>query len=680
MIKLPPNGLWAQPNTSDRVGAVWASKNVNFDETNYIKLSPRAVKLLDEATNSDFGLPVSVGRFQQGQFQVATTSDANFVTTLNTTALTVTEESGTAEPTLTIDSHGVFFHNYWLASTTNQVFRKAANGSASATWTSAAMSLTSAVNHALEVFDSRNQLCVANGNLVEEYTESGGTFTDVNTLTIPSDFEIVGLKYNNGQMGIITQSGQGSTGQLLEAKFYVWDGVSTSATGWGIGAEKALAIASYQSSWLILTNKGELKLFNGGGFTLLAQFPFSAENKWLESIVQTGDCMCVDGERVFINIGTSLTAFGVEGEQYLPNFPSGVYCYDPKVGLYHRYAASNSQAYVLTISASGADTTTNIITASGTIPATGNPIRLVSGTLTGITKNKPYFLTKHSATTFSLAESKESALAGIKIDLTATNSDTIYFHTYDIVDYGVTWRNDMSAVALFGETSNVYTDVLFGGDCRSIAALANNDVLCMTVPDVESRGWIISPKVFSQQASDTTHNLWVKYRPLKTGDSIIVKVKDRDVPTLPTSAPANATTGVDELTWTGTNAGYTGIDLSEAKTYFDAGGELECEFTAGAGAGQCVKVSNLTESDGTYTLEFAEDVVGAASSRLSYFIIDAWKQIGVIDTNLTKDGYCIQSIPVGSKEKFVQFKVELRGSGVSLEELPWAQSVDKPVV
>ena len=669
MKKLPNAGQWQQANLSDRLGSLWATKNVTLDETGYIRLSPRAVKLVDEAANGDFGLPVAIGRYGQGTFQVNTMSDATFNINISTTALDATENSGTAEPTLTLDSGGCFYHDYWLASSTSQVFRKAANGSSSATWTSAAMTLTAAVNHALAVFLNRNSLCVANGNVVKQYTETGGTFTNTTDLTIPSDFEVTGLAYNAAKMAVATQSGLNSTSQAFEAYLFIWDGSTTTAeNGYSVGAEKILAVAAYKTSFIVLTDRGQLKFFNGGGFEDLAQFPSFPEGKWLQAIVQTGNCLTVDGDKILINIGLSLTGFGEDEQQQLANLPSGVWCYDPQVGLYHRYSASASQAYLLVVDASGANITTDIFTASsGTIPATGNTVRLVSGEVpTGFSKNKVYYIIKVSSTTFSLALTKELAEAGVEVDITVTNAATTRFHAYELVDYGVTWRNDISAIGLFGETRNLYTDMIFGGDLRT-SALANNDTLCYLVPDLENRGHVITPRVYSEKVSDSHPKLYVKFGALKDTDSIVVKVKDRDVVGLPMSAPSNANVGSDELIFSDTTSGYTGANLDGALDHFNAGGELDIEFTAGPGAGQTSKITSITYASGTYTLVFQDTIIGATPTAKAYFIVNNFRLLTTITSDSNNLGYL--SINPESKGKFVQYKLELWGSDVTIEEL-----------
>lgn len=670
MIRLPGTTGWKQLNTSDRAGNLWATKNVNLDEFGYLKLSPRAVKIIDEAANADVGVPVAFGQFSQGEFQVATTSDAAFNLDIDNATLNATENSGTSEPTLTIDSHARFWIDRWHASTATAVLSKDANGSASATWTSRITGLTSGVRHLIEVFASRNQLCVANGNVVKQYDTSYANTID---LTIPSDFEITGLAYNNGKMGVITRSAQGSTGQVVEAKFYYWDGSTTSATGYGVGSDACMSIGAYRGTFVIITRSGELKIFNGGGFETLAVFPFYSGDQLWNNIGATypiGDAIIADGDVLYMNVGLELNEFGRKREVSAPNCPSGVWCYDPQSGLYHRWSPSASQIYLTTVSAGGTNTTTDIMTAAtGTIPATGNIARYIrsSGTgITGLTLQQDYYIIKQSASTFSLATTKENAIAGIKIDLTAADSDTSYFHMFDLIDYGVTQHLDTGAVALFGDSNYLYRDIIFGGDYET-TALANNDSICMIVPFLENRGWFITPKIFPDVTEATVNKMTVKYRPLKTNDTIVVKMRDREVAGLPVTAPNSATT--DELTWSSDDECYTTTDLSEAKTYLDAGGSLELELTAGAGAGQTVQISSISSNSGTYALELDESVIGITAGVKSYFIIDNWKILRTVnstDSDNTK-GYSV--IPITSSEKFIQFKIELRGSDTTIEDI-----------
>lgn len=667
MIKIPSQD-WNQPNTSDKLGSLFATKNVNLDERGYIKLSPRSVKIIDEATNADLGIAHAIGRYSQGEFQVATTSDANFLLDIDTQTLSATEESGTNEPTMTANSHAKFWIGRWHASTATAVLSKAANGSSSATWTSRITGLTSGVRHYMEVFASRNQFCVTNGNVVKQYDTSYASTVD---LTVDADYEVVGIAYNAGRMGVITAIANSAADGVKEAKFYDWDGGTTTATGYGLETDRAIGIVPYRSSFAVLTRTGELKYFNGGGFETLAVFPFFVEDKWFSlsgtSGGEIGDLMSVDGDSILINIATVLNAFGRKGEVSEPHIPSGIWYYDPAVGLYHRYSPSISQVGLFTVTSGNVNTTTNVLTvSSGTVPATGNIARYIYTDTTeigGLTKNHDYYIVKASATTFKLATTLENAINNITIDITSTGGSTNNFLMYTLDDYGATHYTASGAIGSFAETNAIYQDILFGGDVYT-HAVANNDTLCMVVPYLENRGWVMTPKIFSNTAEDTYRVLTVKYRPLKTDDKIVVKGRVRNLVGLPVSAPNSNTS--DEAVWVSKTEFYTSTDLSDVETHFNNGHEIEVEFTAGAGGGQTSKLTSITGENGVYSCAVEDEIIGAQSGRKSFFSMDNWTTLATI-TSSDEDA---TDVPLDKfSGKFVQFKIELRGSETTIEEL-----------
>lgn len=664
-MKLPINNQWTQPNNSDKFGSVWYTKNINFDEAGYAKLSPRMVKIIDEASNSDMGVPLAIGQFSDGDFQVATSSQSNFVVDIDTNTLTVTEDTGTANPTTTTDSHGIFWLNRWHVSTATAVVSKDANGNGSATWTSRITGLTSGVKHLLEINEESQTIMVTNGNVVKQYDTSYVNTTD---LTIDASFEIIGIAYNGGNVGLITKVGD-STNERKESKFFLWDGTSTSAIGsWGISAESAIAIAPYQSSFVILTSNGQLKYFNGGGFQDLATFPFFFDDKKLSFAVNAlGTTMQADGDILYINIGVNLNNFSRKEYRQMVNCPSGVWCYDPNIGLYHRWSPSISQAYIVQIADGGTDTTTNIITAqSGTISQTGSIARYVrtfGAGIGGLTINQDYYVTKLSSTTFKLSETREDMENLIYVDLTADDTDVSKFFMYDIIDYGTSFYDDSGAVLKIGEYNQLYQDIMIGGDFYT-STVANNDTLCMVVPHLENRGQIISPKRFAGSVEDNAVKVYVRYAPLGENDTIRVKVRTEDVYGLPISSPNIKDT--DYASWTSSTEFDTTTDLSVAKTYLDAGGELEIEFVAGVGAGQCVKITDIDEDSGTYSVILEEEVIGASSGLRSYFSIWNWKYIGTIDNSQNSIGY--KEFPIALTSKFIQAKIELIGSNIKIEQ------------
>ena len=81
MIRIPnTDKRYSQPNNSDLFGNIYYCKNTNFDNEGYIKLSPRALSIENDGTESDFGLPLAFGRLQGGVFYTVTNGEVFIVT------------------------------------------------------------------------------------------------------------------------------------------------------------------------------------------------------------------------------------------------------------------------------------------------------------------------------------------------------------------------------------------------------------------------------------------------------------------------------------------------------------------------------------------------------------------------------------------------------------------------
>lgn len=666
MIKLPLNGNWTQENKSDRVGSLAWTKNINLDKKGYIKLSPRSVNIFDDSENTsnvgdtDFNIPVAFGRHINGNFYLATT-DEPFNISLGNTSKTISEDSGSNNPNLNFQSHGVWFQNRFYESTDTAVNYKSTNGN----WTANAITgLTSGVRHYMSVFASRNQICVSNGNVVKQYDTTHANTVD---LTIPSDFEITGLAYNNSRMAVTTRLGSDSSGQNQESRFYIWDGASTGAiSDAGTGAYTTIAVKPYKSSFVILTSAGQLLYWNGGGFTELASFPiYFNELRWgdLLNHFTYGDNIVIDGDTILINVGFNLFGVSKKGEEYIPSNPSGIWCYDPEIGLYHKYSPSNSRAILHTITSGNINTTTNIFTTSTTIPNTGNPVTMPTNTISDLSINQIYYVIKLSSTTFKLATSYENAINGVSIDITSVSA-TNYLWMFDIKDFGISYFETAGAIALFDTNSSVYKDVIFGNRILN-TSLSSQPTLNMCVPFIENRGYLVTPKLFLNSSKENVSSLTIKHAPLNIEDKIIVKVKNNDYFGIPTVSPNNSAVGYIE--WTSLTTCTTSTDLSEVKTVFDAGIELELELTAGLGAGQMLKISNITYTDGVYTITTSEDVIGYVNGYKSYFSIDNWKICAEVDYSTQKEG--LFEAPIAQAGKSLQFKIELRGYQTTIEDI-----------
>lgn len=669
MAKIPQQNQWIQSNLSDKTGNVYISKNINFDEQGYAKLSPRMMQIIDEDTDSNFGVPVAVGRRNQGNLVIPTTSNAVFDISFFANSFSTTENTGTGEPTTTVDSHGTYFNDLWLTSTDTTVVSKALSGGAAATWTSRITGLTSGKRHYLEVFENRDSICVTNGNVVKQYDNSYSNTTD---LTLPSEYETVGLIYNKSVMAVLTRPATSST--TASAYMFIWDGATTSANqGYDTGAESIVAGVPYKGTFVILTRRGELLQFTGGGFVKMAQFPFFNKSvSWGDSIdnLAFGDSMWVEGDRIYINADLTLTTRSRVGEIYSNDNPSGIWCFDPLVGLYHRYSLSSSQISYFEVTDANVNTSTDIMTvSSGTLPPTGSVVRYsfyTSAVLGGLVINNDYYLIRLSDTTFKLAETEENALNNIAIDITSVGSSgTNSFYMFDIVDFGNSHVRDAGLVSTVGDTSFVFSDILAGGTLFSISDNTDNDNLSIVVPYLENRGYIVLPKIFSDEKYGSAQKLVLRHAPLDTNDKIIVKVQEKEVVGLPLGTTGS---GQTDATWQGKNILSTTVtDLSAAKTYLDSGGELEMEIIAGAGAGTMVQVQSIDQDGASYSIVLKENVRGAQSGRMCHFILENYHVVETITSDNSPDGTV--DVIIGATSKSTKIKIELRGWETTIEDL-----------
>lgn len=677
-------------NASDLFGTIAYGRNLNLDEAGYIKVAPRVASVVNEGTYSNLRLPVAFGRnslFSSPEdsidFAVTQAAVKGYWLTLLINSITINPDVGTGAPTLTTDSHGCWFHNLWHVTDATKLYTKAGVADTE-TYTDGTASLTTGKVHFIAAFEDLDSVCVTDSNTVKRYTLSGTTHTLVTTLTLPTEFEACALAYSNGRMGIITLLSDTATGknQNKEAHFFVWDGVGTaSQPGIPCGSAQIIGIAPYMGSWVILTREGQLRYFNGGGWTDLASLPFYfQEITWGKSYTREciGDILCVEGDLIFLNVNGLYRAYGLKFERYLSSSPAGVLCYDPDVkGIYNRYCPSISILHHIQVAQADVNTTTDIMTITaagateitGTIPSTGSQIKLVhdkTSTIGGVTPNKIYYVIKHDATTFSLATTAALAAAGTKVDLTSTGAANSYFEAIEVYDYGQSYANQSGAMGLLGDVNPMWSHMMFGAELNDFSGTGNSVHWCMPIPGFNNRGYFVTPKMQSEQITDKGQRVYVKYRTLKTDDSIVVKVKDKDLVGLPVSTPQATASTVNQCAWTSTTVFTSTANLSDAKTAYDAGYELECEVVAGAAAGTLTKISSITESGGTYTVTLASAPDGAAASRYCDVVIENWRVLGTI-TSADVDGY--KPFNIDSTAPWFKFKVEIIGYDTAVEQV-----------
>lgn len=666
-FKIPDNSKrFIQTNKSDLSGNVWYTKNINFDEEGYFKLSSRAVSLQSLEDDSDFDIPLSYGRTGTGSFRLVT-ADAPWTMNANQiNGLTVQKDTDTGVQTGTFDSWGAYWQNRWYMTTDTGLYYKSGS-----TWSNASISATTSQKaHPLAVFGNRQTMCIGNGPEVVQINTSHSEST-LAQLTIPADYEVIALSYSSNRMAVATKLSDTATEQNQEAMLFVWDGATASANGgYPVGSDQILGIVQYKSSWAVLTRVGRLLFFNGGGFDELAVFPFYNTSLSLaesQNRFSLGDVMQVEGDVIYINVNNDLNDFGNRDETYIENFPAGIWCFDPRVGLYHRYSPSVSKLTTTTITESNVNTTTNILTTiESIVPETGNPCVFTynrADPIGGLTTSTIYYVIRVTTNQLKLAATYQNAIDAQAIDITAAPAGSQYIAFLDMQDYGLSLcQNRVGGIGVVSKATNLYDHLMFGGEYEDNNSTAKYAHGCMTVPLFENRGCLVTRKLESSQVTDNNKKIFIKFKPLGEGDAIVLKYKDRDIYGIPVATPQVGRNCV----WTSTTTFTSTANLAHAKTAFDSNVELECEVINGAGAGTYTRITNLTESLGTYTVTVADAVVGTGSGKYSNVIINNWTTIGTID-NTNTDNW--KEFPIANIAKWIMIKCELRGVNTTVEEL-----------
>lgn len=189
------------------------------------------------------------------------------------------------------------------------------------------------------------------------------------------------------------------------------------------------------------------------------------------------------------------------------------------------------------------------------------------------------------------------------------------------------------------------------------------------------RGYFITSLIPSSEVEHYWYNLWLRYsgfynNNVSIANSIVTKYRVtegliQNSGGLPTLAPKEAT-----ITWTGgttfTGAIPTGVAVGH-----------EVEILAGDNAGCCAHISTLSATpDGSSTITVTiDEALLNTSSRASYARFDDWVKITSNNpitsstANATRDTNQVLKDPTLASGPYVQFKVEMRGVLVEIDQL-----------
>lgn len=660
MITLPTQSdkKWSQTNSGDVFGNLFSTRNISFEKEGYLSLAPKVRAYFRTASSgTDFDQVVSIVFSALGDLVI--TSDGVYEMDLtDTDSVPLVLNSDTGIQSATVNGDGIAWNAriYQTGATDTKYW----DGGA---WTTASIALVSGVPHPMAVFESLNYLAVTTDkNIVKLYNT---THNLIQTLTIPAENEIQWLVYRDSNLYVGTRSLVGRNGRM-----YVWNGSGSSAQkAWDAKGEALMTGCEYANSIATISSIGQVLLFNGGGFTELGNLPVYYTNyKWTDSaqrIARRG--IIADGDLLYLNIEGQVTANN--NTINLPTQPSGLWCYDPKVGLHHKAGYSADYPTYATVTA--VDIATDIVTLGTSVETqTGEPILYSQATspIGGIATNRIYYAIRVSGTTFKFAETYDNAITGTAVNLTSDPGA----YTGKLVcpkggDFGNVFNDSLvaGAIALIPESRGYYdyftTRFLFGGWFIADDFVGTTYSTLQSFTPGENRGSFVTQKIFSDNIEDVFNKVVLKARNIyNANDKIVVKYRTTERQYFPITTDSFQLSEYN-ITWTSTTS-FTVTDTKWA--YVQAGDEVE--IIEGAGAGFTAHISTITESGGTYTITIDETIPLISASDTSHVIVNNWTKGATLDSTETK---LHDTTSVNLNSKWIQIKCELRGEGTQVEEL-----------
>lgn len=685
MIKLPAreDGQWTVQYASDKMPDLIATRNITFDREGYLRLSKPMSSFYSSTDDADFGIPILYQRGNNPVMDVLT-DEAQFTLDRQYGELTVAQSARTNTPVTFSSTYenyvaACYFNRdlHWAGYDTALGLTCVATAGYPNNWSEVIATGIDTTLLSMEAFNSNSSLAIGMDNLVKQWSTS---YVAGTTLTLPPDVAVTGLAYNNGYLGITTHDNENAGNGM----FFVWDGKTTAANySYRIGASTCTSPKGYKGSFVFLTGDGRLMLWSPQELVELAALPayFNGATYFVGSqSVNRNESIWLEGDVVYINIDSTYSSPTVAGELYAQDMPGGVWCYDPAVGLYHRNAPTATKTVVDKVATTSVDTTDNEITVAAA-PDTGTPVkycRANSTAIGGLTDSTLYYTIKVDATTVKLATTYANALLGTAIDLTGTGNSDQTFQFYPKPDYGQSYiagiQGCVNVIEYTTDKSLGYYSggVWVGSVCAQKTTTAVN-AGGFTLPDTENRGYFITSKFQSQQLQDDWQKIFIKHSELNTAlDKVIIKYRTTgDGDSKITKITAS---GDGAITWTDSDT-FTTTDTQWANV--QAGDEVE--VIQGAGSGYLLHVSSISENSGTYTVNLDEAVKNIAASDTGRAIVSRWTKLTTLTsgTITNEDGY--SEIAVGVKSKSIQFKIELRGEDVEIEEIIVAHTLHKPV-
>lgn len=648
-MKIPSDNQWTQSNRGDIFGVLHETQNVTFDDQGKLMLSKKPFALYQPSSN--FGYVLRFVYFNDNY--IAISDDEAYQFDLNSSTFTAI----TSNPNFTNSTDAELFNEKMYVTIDNNVSKW--DGSS---WTNSLNTLTSGVPHPLALHEGLNYLCVGNGNTVEAMNTSDSVAI---TLTLPSPYQVTTMRYRNGFVYIGTRHIYGG-----EAKVFIWDGATTGADyDVPVGAPWVFSITEYAQSVVCLTSEGEMLLISGNSAQQVATFPVyhRPDLKWQDSsgLQLNGKCfnrgMITVGRKIYINID------GGVDTGFMPEMKSGLWVFDPDVGLYHR-AASGADKVVydssLTVSSN------EITTSAAHNLKTGDSVNfsVVDG-ITGINNGVTYYVEATATTKIKLYRSRQEILNGNPVTLGGTpNTDELVY--VPNTDAGTLNAHAAGAIGRVvynaDQFPNWTSDVIWAS--RSYDNTETQKYSIHGLVDSYNSGWAMTQRIYTPNVKQVWHTLYtfVDYLDFENEKLRIAykTSKDENKPT-------------DEISGTWLNSTTLNVVVSSndqsSPNEINVGDILF--IRRGAGQGNVVKV---TAKNGTSTVSLTVDTAIGTTGATCDFNADNFKVIEA--KTATSAVNKVLQATINAKSDWVQLLVLMDGFQTAVKMFELTNDVDKYAV
>lgn len=342
-------GEFLQLNKIDTAGNIQMTYGIDLTE-NRISVSPQVVELLNSTDDVEFqGYAGSIGAFSSSK--IFAVSDMVYsADSDNPTGAWNLETLGTEPVSGNTIMDSAFFNGLFLVSEATNI--KAWNGSTWSSWWTGTLgkaALTAGQRHLLWTGPDGILYVVDSGTKVYRvHPINGASLTGGGTLDFSAtQYQITCAVANSVKsfIGTVDLSGE-------EAVIAEWD-MSPSATTANklhpMGAKSVRCIAIWDNTPIAILSNGMCKYFNGEAFVEFKKsirFPVRQGYELSDKFIHPNGWAIIDSLPHFLATGrVDVANVNFEqSKQAAYQMPSGIWCLDPAIGLYHRFALGTGAA------------------------------------------------------------------------------------------------------------------------------------------------------------------------------------------------------------------------------------------------------------------------------------------------------------------------------------------------